>query len=109
MKKIIALISVSIMLHAGDLFSMINNLDSAKKIETKKYTIEVSGSNLRGYVFNVPKMKSICISVWGDFISHQLGGKWANGQPRRTDEGMKMVVEHYKDKKGVTRSITKFV
>ncbi len=73
MKKIIALISVSVMLQAGGLWSMVKNLNSAGKIETKQYTIEVSGTNIRGYIFNVPQMKSICISVWGSHgDSHQL-------------------------------------
>jgi len=34
---------------------------------------------------------------------------WANGQPRRTTKGMKMVVEHTKGPKGKLQSVTKYI
>jgi len=59
--------------YAGGIWSMIKNTGSDGTIATKQYTIEVAGTDIRGYVFNVKEMKSICISVWGSkSASHQL-------------------------------------
>jgi len=51
---------------AGGIWDMIKNSSSNGKIETKQYTIEVAGTNIRGYVYDVPEMKSICWNVFTD-------------------------------------------
>ncbi len=50
--------------HAGGLWSMMKN-SGLEVREPTSFTIEVEGTNIRAYVFDVPEMKSICISVWG--------------------------------------------
>lgn len=77
MKKFIITMFITTLLamsaSAGGLWSMVKNTNSEGTIETKQYTIEVSGTDIRAYVFNVPAMKSICISAWGSTgASHQL-------------------------------------
>lgn len=52
---------------AGSIWGLIKNSGS-EQIETNFYTIKVKGVNVRAYVFEVPEMKSICISVWGDGV-----------------------------------------
>ena len=49
---------------SGGLWSMVKN-SGLENIKTKPYAIEVKGTNIRAYIFEVPEMKSICISVWG--------------------------------------------
>ena len=71
---ILAATLMSTSANAG-LWDMVKNA-GGESIETNQYTIEVSGTNIRGYVFDVPAMKSICISVWGqEGSSHQLDCK----------------------------------
>lgn len=66
-------LSVSTSSYAGGIWDLVKNSHSDGKIETKQYTIEVAGTNIRGYVYDVPEMASICISVWGEHSSsHQL-------------------------------------
>ena len=74
MKKLtLAILLATTYANAGGLWSMVKNASSDGNIPTKQYTIEVSGTDIRGYVFNVPEMKSICISIWGAHgPSHQL-------------------------------------
>lgn len=64
MKKslIIGLLVVSA--NAGGVWDMIKNSNSVGKIQTKQYEIEVSGTNTRGYVMDVPDMKSICFVTY---------------------------------------------
>ncbi len=72
MKKLLLILTVAIAANAGGLWSMLKNSSADGTIKTKQYTIEISGADIRGYVFNAPDMKSICISVWGGTTSHQL-------------------------------------
>ena len=73
MKRILFVLLLAITANAGGLWSFVKNASSDGYIKTKQYTIEVAGTDIRGYVFNVPEMKSICISVWaGRDSSHQL-------------------------------------
>ena len=73
MKKLLLMAILAIAAQAGGLWSMVKNSSSDGTIKTKQYTIEVSGTDIRGYVLNVPEMKSVCISVWGgNSYSHQL-------------------------------------
>ena len=70
MKKTIYAVAASLMIvsmpaQASGFWSMLKNSTSDGKIDTKQYSIEVSGTNIRGYVFNVPEMKSVCLSIWG--------------------------------------------
>lgn len=45
--------------------NLLKNMMSDETLDTKQYEIEVSGENARGYVVNVPEMKSVCFIVWG--------------------------------------------
>lgn len=73
MKKLLLVAAFAIAANAGGLWSMVKNAGSDGVLNTKQYTIEVAGTDIRGYVFNVPEMKSICLSVWGGKSdSHQL-------------------------------------
>lgn len=71
MKKTIvaALTGISILLassaYAGGLWSMAKNV-GLEKLNTKAYAIDVAGVDIRAYVFKVPEMRSVCISVWGE-------------------------------------------
>lgn len=49
---------------ARGLWDMAKNLSSDGNIKTKQYTLEVSGTNTRGYVFEVPEMRSICFITY---------------------------------------------
>lgn len=48
---------------ASGLWSLVKN-SGMETLESKPYQIEVKGANIRAYVFDVPAMKSVCISVW---------------------------------------------
>jgi len=61
----VALIITPITVTAGGLWSMAKNAGVPVK-ESTSFVIEVSGVNIRGYVFDVPELNSKCISVWGD-------------------------------------------
>lgn len=67
MKKLKALILVTLIAsyaNAGGIWDMVKNSSSDGTLKTKQYTIEVAGVNTRGYVFNVPEMKSICFLTY---------------------------------------------
>jgi len=49
---------------SGGLWSMAKNA-GLEKIQSNAYVIEVKGTNIRAYVFDVKEMKSVCINVWG--------------------------------------------
>ncbi len=51
-------------LQAGGVWDMVKNASSDGTLKTKQYTIEVSGTNVRGYVMNVPEMKSVCFITY---------------------------------------------
>lgn len=51
--------------YAGGLWSMAKNA-GLEKLGSKAYVIDVVGVDIRAYVFKVPEMKSVCISVWGE-------------------------------------------
>jgi len=51
-------------LQAGGVWDMIKNSTSDGTLKTKQYTIQVAGTNTRGYVFNVPEMKSVCFITY---------------------------------------------
>ena len=71
--KLLLVVLLAITAQAGGLWDMVKNNSSDGTIKTKQYTIEVSGTDIRGYVMEVPEMKSVCISVWGsNSSSHQL-------------------------------------
>ena len=64
MKKLLLIPVLALSLQAGGIWDMVKNLSSDGTIKTKQYTIEVSGTNTRAYVFNVPEMKSICFVTY---------------------------------------------
>jgi hypothetical protein len=64
MKKLILIITLAIAANAGGVWDMLKNTSSDGTIQTKQYTISVSGTDTRGYVFNVPEMKSVCFITY---------------------------------------------
>ena len=64
MKKLLLIPVLALSLQAGGIWDMVKNSSSDGTIKTKQYTIEVSGTNTRAYVFNVPEMKSICFVTY---------------------------------------------
>jgi len=64
MKKILLAAVIALSLQAGGIWEMMKNSSSDGTLKTKQYTIEVSGTNTRGYIFNVPEMKSICFLTY---------------------------------------------
>jgi len=64
MKKILLVAVIALSLQAGGIWEMMKNSSSDGTLKTKQYTIEVSGTNTRGYIFNVPEMKSICFLTY---------------------------------------------
>lgn len=64
MKKLLLAILLAISANASGLWSIVKN-SGLETIESKPYQIEVKGTNLRAYVFEVKPMNSVCISVWG--------------------------------------------
>jgi len=64
MKKLLLIAIMAMSLSAGDIWDMIKNSNSQGTLSSKQYTIEVAGTNTRGYVFNVPEMKSICFVTY---------------------------------------------
>jgi len=71
MKKIlVAIIALTVAMvtsaSAGGVWDMIKNTQSDGTLESKQYTIEVAGVNTRGYVINVPDMKSVCFITYSE-------------------------------------------
>lgn len=64
MKKLILAATIAVSVNAGGIWDMVKNSSSDGTIKTKQYTIEVSGTNVRGYVINVPEMKSVCFVTY---------------------------------------------
>lgn len=70
MKKLlsIAIIALSLAMpsisSAGGIWDMVKNSSSAGTLESKQYTIEVSGTDVRAYVIHVPEMNSICLITY---------------------------------------------
>jgi len=64
MKKLLLVPVLALSLEAGGIWDMMKNSASDGTIKTKQYTIQVSGTDTRGYVFNVPEMKSICFITY---------------------------------------------
>ena len=68
MKKLLTSLTLTSVLaisaNASGLWSLVKN-SGLETIQSKPYQIEVQGTNLRAYVFEVKPMKSVCISVWG--------------------------------------------
>jgi len=67
MKQIITiaiLAMLTVTANAGGVWDMVKNASSDGTLQTKQYTIEVSGTNTRGYVINVPDMKSMCFITY---------------------------------------------
>lgn len=70
MKKLaqLAILSLSLMLptfaSAGGIWDMVKNSSSAGTLNSKQYTIEVSGTDVRAYVIHVPEMNSICFITY---------------------------------------------
>jgi len=68
MKKLLTSLTLTSVLaisaNASGLWSLVKNT-GLETIQSKPYQIEVQGTNLRAYVFEVKPMKSVCISVWG--------------------------------------------
>ena len=64
MKKLLLVAIIAISLHAGGIWDMVKNSSSVGTLSTKQYTINVAGVNTRGYVVNVPDMKSICFLTY---------------------------------------------
>jgi len=85
MKKLvlIAVLGLVTMANAGGLWDMVKNSSSDGSLSTKQYTIEVSGTNTRGYVFEVPEMKSIC------FLTYSSQGIPAMDCKTKAEMGMK--------------------
>lgn len=64
MKKILLVLVLAIALQAGGIWDMVKNSSSVGTLKTKQYTISVAGTDTRGYVMNVPEMKSICFLTY---------------------------------------------
>ncbi len=64
MKKILFITLLSISAYAGGVWDMVKNASSDGTLKTKQYTVEVSGTDVRAYVMNVPEMKSVCILTY---------------------------------------------
>lgn len=67
MKKITLSLAVLLMVttaQAGGIWDMVKNSSSSGTLQSKQYTIEVSGTNTRGYVLDVPEMKSVCFLTY---------------------------------------------
>ena len=64
MKKLLIVTLLAITVNAGNVWDMFKNTGSDGTLKTKQYTIEVSGVDTRGYVFNVPEMKSVCFITY---------------------------------------------
>ena len=67
-KTMMILLIVVFMAHtafAGGIWDMVKNV-GLEKINSKGYEVEVEGTNIRAYVFNVQLMKSVCTNVWGE-------------------------------------------
>jgi len=58
-KKLLLIALLTVAANAGDVWDMVKNASSDGTLQTKQYTIEVSGTNTRGYLINVPAMKSM--------------------------------------------------
>ena len=72
MIKILIATLIVVSANAGGLWDIVKNTNG-EYTQSKQYTVEVSGTNIRAYVFDVPAMKSICVSAWGsDSSSQQL-------------------------------------
>jgi len=69
MKKILLVAILAMSLSAGGLWDMVKNSSSDGTLKTKQYTIEVAGTNTRGYVLNIPEMKSICFLTYSTQLS----------------------------------------
>ena len=69
MKKVIMIVLlltlVSSNAFAGSVWGLIKN-SGLEERKSKGFTVEVKGVDIRAYVFDVPEMKSVCISTWGD-------------------------------------------
>ena len=70
MKKIMSglvllvLMFIPVSAFSGGLWSLAKN-SGLEIIPSNAYSIEVKGTNIRAYVFDVKRMNSICVSVWG--------------------------------------------
>lgn len=64
MKTILLITLLTLSAQASGLWSLVKNMD-LETLETKSYQIEIKGTNIRAYVFNVEFMHSVCITVWG--------------------------------------------
>ncbi len=64
MRKIILIVALVITANAGGVWDMIKNTSSDKVLETKQYSIDVAGVNVRGYSVNVPDLKSVCFITY---------------------------------------------
>ena len=64
MKKLLIVTLLAVIANAGGVWDMLKNSGSDGTLKTKQYTIEVSGVDTRGYVFNVPEMRSICFITY---------------------------------------------
>ncbi len=67
MKKLVIILFVAaltVSANASGLWSLVKN-SGLETIDSKPYQIEVQGTNIRAYVFEVKPMDSVCISVWG--------------------------------------------
>jgi hypothetical protein len=66
MKKLlaVAILGLGVTANAGGIWDMVKNSTSDGTIQTKQYTIEVAGTNTRGYVMNIPDMKSMCFMTY---------------------------------------------
>ncbi len=64
MKKLILIAIIAISANAGGIWDIVKNASSDGSLKTKQYTIEVAGTNTRGYIINVPGMKSVCFLTY---------------------------------------------
>jgi len=64
MRTLLLTTLLAVSANASGFWSIVKN-SGLETIESKPYQIEVQGTNLRAYVFEVKPMKSVCISVWG--------------------------------------------
>ena len=64
MKKLLLIAIMAISLSAGGIWDMIKNSSSQGTLSSKQYTVNVAGVDTRGYVINIPDMKSICFITY---------------------------------------------
>ena len=64
MKKLLLIAIIAISLSADGLWGTVKNSSSISTLNSKQYAISSIGARIKGYVINVPEMKSICFIIY---------------------------------------------